>query len=241
MPVQKIIEMSKMISRSGKAGPKATKADAEAIVKELIGPNDAKFVNDFGYNHWNYLKAVLSKYSESRNIQDEFVIRGYPFNWLMNVDSKCSAVLLRKNYHKGEHRVEPELFLEVGLLPNSSGTRSPGMSVGFHYLDGIDNDDSVFVNEVKRNKSLERMVCNITNQGLVKLNNGHSIAKTGPSLHTSKVKESSGQDCDLSAHWNVNSTLTLSLNEGEIPVELEKLIFKALDDLLPFYRKIISL
>ena len=72
-PVLRILEMSKIIYSSGQVGKKATKTDAETIVKELVGNIDASLESDHGYNHWNYLKSMLSKYTEElRGLQNEF-------------------------------------------------------------------------------------------------------------------------------------------------------------------------
>ena len=233
--------MAKIIYSSGQVGKKATKADAENVVKELIGNIDASLLSDRGYNHWNYLKAMVSRYAEIRGLQNEFVIKGYPFNWLTHVDSKCSAVLLRKNYNKGEHRVEPEMFLEVGLLSSGNGKMSPGISAGFHYLDGIDNDSSVFIKELRTNKELEMDVCNIVQSGLVGLNNGHSSSVIGTNSQKDETWKCPDLNRALNIHWNVNSTLIVHFEEKDIPNDLDIIIFRVFDELMPFYKKITSL
>lgn len=214
-----IIDMARTIAASGQAGPKGSKAEAEGLVKELIGPTDEEFSRRFGSNYWNHLKALLNDYVVSRNLESGFVVKGSPFNWHNSVGTKCSAVILRKDFFRGDAHVEPELFLDVGLVNGANGTRVPGIGYGFHYLPSPEGDRSRFVQGVLEDQQLRSMAWTLSNNGFV-----------NPSLGTSSA-----------SFWNMGASLVQVWGEEELPGDLRSKVFGAFDELFPLYRRIIAL
>ena len=147
-PFDHIIRMARTIAASGRTGIKGSKAEAEETVREIIGPVDRSFQDEHGVTYWSYLKQVLGEYIVSRGLQERLVIKGSPFNYHGSVGTSCSAVMLRKDFHKGEAHVEPELFLEVGMVRDRQGNVVPGVTCGFHYLSSPEGDRSRFVQGV---------------------------------------------------------------------------------------------
>lgn len=223
--------MARVISDSGRYGRKASKAEAQSTVSELIGGRDGAFTARHGCNYWNYLKAILSRYVEERKLDQELVVKAYPFHYVDTVGSKCSAVILRKDYKRGEHYVEPEMYFEVGMVPDASGRQGLGVAYGFHYLDGKDGDDSRFVQEVLRNGEMNSMAKALAMSDLFDL------------LHTSAGrtwmpgKPNNGGTLAWSAGMWFNRTIP----EAEIPEDLEARVFQAFDELMPFFRAVTSL
>ena len=217
---------------SGQIGRKGSKMEAEATVASLIGPQDKAFNEANGFSYISFMKSILTEYVTTRGVEECFVVKGYPFNWLSTVNGKCSAVILRKDYHKGEHLVEPELFFEVGVLSGIDGEQYSGVSFGFHYLDGADDHSSRFINGVLDDPELIRYIASI--QRHHKLNIGH-------------IADSRAKDHDVVGHyteclkWDVNSLIIASIKEEDMPVDLRRVLFDGFDEILPVYRKIIAL
>jgi hypothetical protein len=167
LPVKSIIDMARAISASGHVGQKRSKDEAAGLVRDILGTSDQDFTLWFGYNYWNYLKAMLNEYIASRNLENGFVVKGSPFHWHNSIGTKASAVILRKDFFRGDEHVEPELFLEVGLLTGANGTLIPGVSYGFHYLPSIEGDRSRFIQGVLENPELRSITWAMSNNGFV--------------------------------------------------------------------------
>ena len=218
-PIKDIIYMARTIEASGKAGATPSRADAEAVVSSIIGPADREFAGRYGCNYWNYLKALLSDYVAARELGDRFVVKGAPFNWHSSVGLKCGAVILRKDFFRGDRRVEPELYVEAGLLNLQNGTL-PGLACGFHYLLSPEGDRSGFVQGVLIDDGLKGMAWKLSNDGFV----NPSFAARG-----------------ALGFWSAEAALYRSWDESSLPTDLRGQVFEAFDELLPLYRGITSL
>ncbi len=224
--------MANIIAGSGQIGRKGSKIEAETTVASLIGPQDKAFNEANGSSYISFMKSILTEYVTTRGVEECFVVKGYPFNWLSTVNGKCSAVILRKDYHKGEHLVEPELFFEVGVLSGIHGEQYSGVSFGFHYLDGADDHSSRFINGVLDDPELIRSILSIQKQHI---------------LNIEQMADGQAKDHDIVGHhherlnWDVNSLIRASIKEEDMPVDLEKVLFDGFDEILPAYRKIIAL
>jgi hypothetical protein len=215
-----IIDMARMIAVSGVAGPKATKADAESLVRGLISTADQEFTCRFGSNYWNYLKTLLNDYVVSRGLEDGFVVKGSPFNWHNSIGTKCSAVILRKDFFRGDARVEPELFFDVGLLPGANGILVPGASYGFHYLPSPEGDGSRFIRGVMDDRELRSAAWDLSNNGFI-----------NPALRSN----------DTPSFWNMGASLVKVWEEDNMPLDLKDKVAEAFDELFPLYQRIIAL
>ncbi len=219
-PFSSIIDMAKQILESGRTGPKASKAEAESTVKGIIGPADQAFMEEHEVNYWGFLKATLNEYVRSRGLEGRFVVKGSPFNYHGAVGASCSAVMLRTDFYKGEARVEPEMFLEVGMVRDRQGNLSPGVCCGFHYLPSPEGDRSRFVQGVLEDQRTKSMAWALSNDGFL-----------NPSFR------SFGRDY----HWGMDTTLTKVWPRDTITPDLQSKVFLALDELLPLFLRIVSL
>ena len=219
-PYSSIIGMAKEILDSGRVGPKASKAEAESTVREIVGAADQAFLEEFEVNYWGFLKATLAEYVRSRGLEGRFVVKGSPFNYHGAVGASCSAVILRTDFFKGEARVEPEIFLEVGMVRDRQGNLSPGVCCGFHYLSSPEGDRSRFVQGVLEDQRTKSMAWALSNNGFL-----------NPSFR------SFGGNC----HWGMDATLTKVWPEDRITPDLQDQVFHALDELLPLFLQIVSL
>ncbi len=219
-PINAIIDMARTIVASGQVGPKQSKAEAEGLVKGLIGTADADFSLRFGSNYWNHLKAMLNEYVVSRNLENGFVVKGSPFHWHNSIGTKCSAVILRKNFFRGDEHVEPELFLEAGLVRGANGSLVPGVSYGFHYLPSSEGEHSRFIQGVLEDGELRSMAWALSTNGFV----NPALRANGPA-----------------PFWNMGASLVQVWDEGELPRDLKERVFQAFDELFPLYQKIITL
>lgn len=219
-PFSSIIAMAKQILESGRTGPKSSKAEAEGTVREIIGAADQAFTEEHKVNYWGFLKATLSEYVRSRGLEERFVVKGSPFNYHGAVGASCSAVMLRKDFYRGEARVEPEMFLEVGMVRDRKGNLSPGVCCGFHYLPSPEGDHSRFVQGVLEDQRTKSMAWALSNDGFL-----------NPSFR------SFGRD----SHWGMDATLTKVWPEDSVTPEIKERVFQALDELLPLFQRIVSL
>ncbi len=219
-PFNSIIVMAKQILESGRTGPKSSKEEAERAVKEIIGAADQAFTAEHEASYWGYLKATLNEYVRSRGLEERFVIKGSPFNYHGAVGASCSAVMLRKDFYRGEARVEPEMFLEVGMVRDRQGNLSPGVCCGFHYLSSPEGDRSQFVQGVLEDQRTKSMAWALSSNGFL-----------NPSFR------SHGGEY----HWGMDATLTKVWPEDSITPEIKERIFQALDELLPLFQRIVSL
>jgi len=213
-----MIDMARSIARSGRTGDQGTKAEAEGAVADIIGPADQAFTEKYGMNYWNMLKGVLTEYVASRGHQDRFVVKGAPFNWHSAVGTKCSAVILRKGFYKGDAHVEPELFLEAGMLSFIKPQRF-GVACGFHYLPSPEGDRSRFVQQVLRDGTTRSMAWALSCDGFV-----------NPAFRSR----------DQAGVWGVDAVLAKVWPEDRIPADLKDRAFKALDELFPLFERIAS-
>lgn len=218
-PYHEMIGMARAISRSGRAGDQGDKTEAERVVWEIIGPADLEFTTRYGVNYWNLLKAVLNDYVASRGLQDSLVVKGAPFNWHSSVGTRCSAVILRKGFYKGDARVEPELFLEAGALSVAKPQRY-GVACGFHYLPSPEGDRSRFVRGVLEDSTTRSMACALSCNGFV----NPAFRAQGPD-----------------GTWSMGSVLAKVWPEDNIPADLNERVGRALDELLPLFTMIISI
>lgn len=214
-----IIDMARSISCSGRTGDRATKAEAEGVVAELIGPADRKFTERYGVNYWNMLKNVLGEYVGSRGHGGRYVVKGTPFNWHSSVGTRCSAVILRKGFSRGDAHVEPELFLEAGTLSFVRPQRF-GVACGFHYLPSPEGDGSRFVQGVLQDPSVRSLAWTLSCDGFV-----------NPSFHSRGPGGSWGMDAVLAKAWP----------EDSIPGDLKDRVFQAFDELFPLFDRIASM
>ncbi len=218
-PFTLIMRMASSIVSSGLTGPKGSKAEAEEVVRGIIGPADRAFQDRFGMNYWGYLKAILNEYVSSRGLEGSIVVKGSPFNYHGAVGTSCSAVMLRKDFHKGEAHVEPELFLEVGLVRDRRGNVGPGVSCGFHYLSSPEGDRSRFVQWVLDDEETKALAWGLSTNGFL-----------NPTFRSEEAK----------GHWGMDSVLVKTWGEGEVPPCLQERVFAALDELLPLFLRISS-
>ncbi|MDW5562018.1 MAG: hypothetical protein SA339_02240 [Methanomassiliicoccus sp.] len=218
-PYHSMIEMARSISRSGRTGDKGTKVEAEGVVAEIIGPADQAFTASYGLNYWSLLKGVLNEYVTSRGYQDRFVVKGAPFNWHSTVGARCSAVILRKGFYKGDARVEPELFLEAGMLSIIKPQRF-GVACGFHYLPSPEGDSSRFVQGVLSDSTTRAMAWDLSCDGFV-----NPAFRSGLPAGT----------------WNVNAVLAKMWPEDRLPADLKQNVFRAFDELFPLFDRIVSI
>ncbi len=219
-PFSSIIEMAVTIADSGRTGPKASKAEAEATVKEIISAADQAFQEENHVSYWGFLKATLEEYLKTRGLEEGFVIKGSPFNYHGAVGASSSAVMLRKDFYRGEARVEPEMFLEVGMVPDRQGNLVPGVCCGFHYLTSPEGDKSNFVQGVLQNQRAKSMAWALSNNGFL-----------NPAFRPY------GQDC----HWGMDATLTKVWPQSDLPADIRERVFQTLDDLLPLFQQIIAM
>jgi hypothetical protein len=217
-PYPAIIDMARSIVESGRAGNKASKVEAESTVREIIGPSGQAFIDAHGAEYWGLLKSALNGYVASRGLQDEFVVKGTPFHWHSSVGTKCSAVILRKDFHRGDAHVEPELYLEVGLLDYGRGP-TYGAACGFHYLPSPEGEHSRFIRRVVADRETRMMAWALSNNGFV-----------NPSF---RAREPSGS-------WGVDAILAKVWPEDRIPADLHERVARAFDEVLPLYRRIIA-
>ncbi|MBI0582789.1 MAG: hypothetical protein ISF22_01030 [Methanomassiliicoccus sp.] len=216
-PYGSIIEMARSIARSGLSGEKGSKAEAESIVREIIGPADQAFTGAHGVNYWTYLKQALVEYAGSRGLQGEFVVKGSPFNWHASVGTRCSAVLLRKDFHRGDAHVEPELFLEAGAMNYGLDGPVYGVACGFHYLPSPEGDASRFVQGVLEDREARLIAWALSNNGFV-----------NPTFRSGE------------GSWGMGSALARMWPQDRLPSDLKEQAFRALDELLPLFKRIVS-
>jgi hypothetical protein len=214
-----MIDMARSISRSGRIGDMGTKAEAEGVVAEIIGFADKAFTESYGVNYWTMLKGVLSEYVASRGLQDRFVVKGAPFNWHSSVGTRCSAVILRKGFYKGDAHVEPELFLEAGMLSFIKSRRF-GVACGFHYLPSPEGDGSRFVQGVLNDRTMRSMAWALSCDGFV-----------NPSFHTRGP----------AGTWGVDAVLAKVWPEDGVPENVKERVFRAFDELFPLFERITSI
>lgn len=218
-PFDRIIIMARTIAASGRAGSKGSKAEAEDAVREIIGPVDRSFRDEHGVTYWAYLKQLLGEYVVSRGLQERLVVKGAPFNYHGAVGTSCSAVMLRKDFHKGEAHVEPEMFLEVGMVHDRKGDLVPGVTCGFHYLSSPEGDRSRFVQGVLDDQGTRTMAWALSNDGFL----NPSFRSKGPE-----------------GRWGMDATLVKVWSEDELPRDIQEKVFRALDELLPLFLRIVS-
>lgn len=216
-PYHAMIDMARSIARSGLTGTKTSKAEAESTVREVLGPSGQLFADRNGSEYWAYLKGVLSRYVVYRNLEEAMVVKGTPFHWHASVGTKCSAVILRKDFHRGDTHVEPELYLEVGLL--DYGAPVFGAACGFHYLPSPEGDSSRFVRHVMDDPSTRSMAWALSNDGFLK----PSSDILGPDRW-----------------WGMDTVLAKAWSAERLPDDLELQVFRALDELLPLFKGIIA-
>jgi len=227
-----IIAMARAIDGSGLVGRKGSKTEAQQTVDRLIGERDGAFSERYGQGYWNYLKRILTEYSLSRGLEDRCVVKAYPFHWSDTVNARCSAVILRTDYRRGEHYVEPELFLEIGVTRDALGMPTAGVTYGFHLLDGIDGDGSRFVKGVLEDTRLNEMVREIAGSGIVDL-----VQATAAPAPAAAYPGNGGNGLK----WSMYSALSKTVPEEEISSEMVEQVYEALDRLLPFFLGAIAL
>lgn len=218
--VRSIIDMARTISSSGQVGLKQSKSEADTTVAQLIGGADLAFSARHGCNYWNHLKGMLTEYVTSRGLETEFVVKGSPFNWHSTVGTKCGAVILRKGFHKGDAHIEPELFLDVGMIPDDHGKAFPGVACGFHYLLSPVEKDSPFVSSVLHDNELRSAALAFSADGF-----------------TNPVYRTNGS----SAFWSQDAILVKRWPDDGIPIDLKDKVFRTFDELMPFYRRLVRL
>lgn len=236
-----MIKMARQVTGSGIAGRKASKSDAEGGVAQVIGDLDREFTAKHGVNYWNYLKSIFNEYVASRGLGEEMVVRGYPFNFMTNVDTKCSTVMLRKNYHKGEHLVEPEIFLEVGVIRDGRGNTFTGVTFGYHFLYGSDGNKSRFIQGVLENPGLEQLVERLRNSLVVKP--AYFLQLDNDSAESRQADDSWLMDPKRRTRDCLDTSLLfwVKLTEDEMPVDLKGRVFAALDEIMPFFKALAAL
>lgn len=223
--------MARAIHGSGLVGRKGSRAEAQGTVLSVIGGREEAFAERYGHGHWSYLKAILGEYVQSRQVGDRCVVKAYPFHWLDEVNAKCSAVVLRKDYRRGEHYVEPELYLEVGMMRDASGKVRPGVAYGLHLLDGKDGDDSRFIAGVHNEPRLAGMVRTIAGSGALGLCHATPLG----------LPVCSPGNGGNGLRWDVHTSLSTTLFEEDMLPGLKDRVFEAFDTVLPFYLEVISL
>ena len=217
-PYPAIIDMARSIAESDRAGNKASKEEAESTVREILGASVQSFAAAYGVEYWSLLKSFLLEYVTSRGLQDQLVVKGTPFHWHSSVGTRCSAVVLRKDFHRGEAHVEPELYLEVGLLDYGRGP-TYGVACGFHYLPSPEGERSRFIRRVLADQDTNTMAWALSNNGFVN--------------PTFRSREPSGS-------WDMDAILAKVWAEDRLPADLNERVATALDELMPLFRKIIA-
>jgi hypothetical protein len=217
-PYPAIIDMARSIAKSGRAGSKASKEEAESTVREIIGASGQSFAAAHGVEYWGLLKSLLVGYVVSRGLQDELVVKGTPFHWHASVSTKCSAVVLRKDFHRGEAHVEPELYLEAGLLDYGRGP-TYGVACGFHYLPSPEGEHSRFIRRVLADRETNIMAWALSNNGLIN--------------PTFRSREPSGS-------WDMDAILAKVWPEDSLPADLHERVARSFDELMPLFRRIIA-
>lgn len=220
MPIRAIIGMARTIAGSGQVGIKGSKAEAEDLVRQYIGNDDIAFTERHGSNYWSHLKGLLSEYVVSRGLESGFVVKGAPFNWHSTIGTKCSAVILRRDFFRGDAHVEPELYLDAGLLVERGGETVPGVACGFHYLRSNEGDASRFVQGVLMDDELRTMAWGLSSNGFI----NPAYRSGGPT-----------------GFWNMEASLYKSWPEDLLPSDLKAQVFRAFDELLPLYLRVTSL
>jgi len=240
-PVKDIIKMARQVTGSGITGRKATKSDAEGGVAQAIGDLDKEFTTRYGVNYWTYLKSIFNEYAASRGLDGEMVVRGYPFNFMTSVDTKCSTVMLRKNYHRGEHLVEPEIFLEVGVIRDGRGRAFTGVTFGYHFLYGADGNRSRFIQGVIENPGLEHLAEKLRNSLVVRPE--YFLQLDNDSVESKQVDASWLTDPKRRARDCMDTSMLfwVKLAEDEVGADLKERVFAALDEIMPFFKALCAL
>jgi hypothetical protein len=218
--IRSIIDMARTISSSGQVGMKQSKSEADTVVAQLIGGADLDFSAKHGSNYWNFLKSMVNDYAASRQLDAEFVVKGSPFNWHSTVGTKCGAVILRRGFQKGDAHIEPELFLEVGILADEHGNPFPGVACGFHYLQSPVEKESRFVGGVLQDATLRSTALALSSDGFI-----------NPVYRSHGPRE----------FWAPQAFLVKRWGENELPSDLPQKVFRTFDELLPFYRRVVKL
>jgi len=239
--VKRILDMAIRVSRSGVVGRKESKPQAEAEVRQALGPEYEEFETAYGSSYWGWLKAFAAGYLASRGVESEIVVRGYPFNWMNVVDSKCSAVMLRSNYKRGgEHRVEPELFLELGRMDDNDDNCYVGAAIGIHLLYGADGNSSRYVEALRSGPGAE-MVDRLRQSKIVGAE--YDISWDNELEESWQRDQSDLGDLSLSAKdvADVSLVFLLRMDWNEVGPDFKERAYAALDEVMPLFRLLASL